>query len=107
MEGDPKFPGSQTLPDFPYARYAELIGLAGFRVDSPDEVAGVWDDAFSCDRPCVVEAIVHPEVPPLPPHITLQQAQRFMKAIIRGDPDARRMIQQSFAEKILEFLPGR
>jgi pyruvate dehydrogenase (quinone) len=107
MEGDPKFPTSQVLPDFPYARYAELVGLAGFRVDSPDEVAGVWDQALACDRPCVVEAIVDPEVPPLPPHITLQQAQHFMKAIIGGDPDARRMIQQSFTEKILEFLPGR
>jgi pyruvate dehydrogenase (quinone) len=107
MEGDPKFEGSQSLPDFPYARYAELVGFAGFRVDSPDEVAGVWEQALACDRPCLVEAIVDPEVPPLPPHITIQQAQHFMKAIIGGDPDARRMIQQSFAEKILEFLPGR
>ncbi len=107
MEGDPKFPGSQELPDFPYARYAELVGLAGFLVDSPDQVASVWDEALACDRPCVVEAIVDPEVPPLPPHITMEQAKHFTKAIIGGDPDARRMIQQSFAEKVLEFLPGR
>ena len=33
MEGDPKFEGSQDLPDFPYARYAELLGLNGIRVD--------------------------------------------------------------------------
>ena len=107
MEGDPKFPGTQSLPDFPYARYAELVGLAGFRVDSPDRVAGVWDEALACDRPCVVEAIVDPEVPPLPPHITIEQAKHFMKAIIGGDPDAGRMIRMSFAEKVLEFLPGR
>ncbi len=29
MEGNPKFTGSQDLPDFPYARYAERIGLKG------------------------------------------------------------------------------
>jgi pyruvate dehydrogenase (quinone) len=35
MEGDPKFAGSQDLPDFPYARYAEMLGLVGIRVDAP------------------------------------------------------------------------
>jgi pyruvate dehydrogenase (quinone) len=107
LEGDPKYEGSQVLPDFPYARYAQLIGLEGIRVDSPDQVGDAWDEALAADRPCVLEAITDPEVPPLPPHITLQQAQHFMKAIIGGDPDARRMIRQSFSEKLAEFLPGR
>ncbi len=39
MEGDPKFEGSQDLPDFPYARYAELLGLKGIRVDTPNRWA--------------------------------------------------------------------
>src|SRR4051794_15805600 len=29
LAGDPKLEASQVLPDFPYARYAELIGLKG------------------------------------------------------------------------------
>src|SRR4051812_17092237 len=107
LEGDPKYEASQVLPDFPYARYAQLIGLEGIRVDSPDQVGDAWDEALAADRPCVLEAITDPEVPPLPPHITLQQAQHFMKAIMGGDPDARRLIRQSFQEKIAEFLPGR
>ncbi|MGZ4387770.1 MAG: thiamine pyrophosphate-requiring protein [Gaiellaceae bacterium] len=107
MEGDPKYEGSQSLPDFPYARYAELIGLEGIRVDDPENVGAAWDDALAADRPCVLEAITDPEVPPLPPHITVQQARHFMQAIRSGDPNARRMIRQSFAEKIVEFLPGR
>jgi len=107
LEGDPKYEGSQVLPDFPYARYAQLIGLEGIRVDSPDQVGDAWDEALAADRPCVLEAITDPEVPPLPPHISLQQAQHFMKAVLHGDPDSRRMIRQSFQEKIAEFLPGR
>ena len=51
MSGDPKLEVSQTLPDFPYARYAELIGLKGIRVDSPDEVGPAWDEALSAGRP--------------------------------------------------------
>ena len=46
-EGDPKFDASQDLPDFPYASYAELIGLHGIRVDQPEILAAAWDFARS------------------------------------------------------------
>ncbi|HTX29905.1 MAG TPA: thiamine pyrophosphate-requiring protein [Solirubrobacteraceae bacterium] len=107
MEGNPKFEGSQDLPDFPYASYAELLGLKGIRVDSPEQVGPAWDEALSADRPVVYEAVTDPEVPPLPPHITVEQAKAFMSALLGGDPDAGRIIQQSFKQKVEEFLPGR
>jgi pyruvate dehydrogenase (quinone) len=107
IEGDPRYETSQDVPDFPYARYAQMLGLEGIHVDSPDEVGAAWDEAFAADRPCVVEAVVDPEVPPLPPHITLQQAKHFMQAIIAGDPNAQRMIRRSFSQMLVEFLPGR
>ena len=75
MSGDPKLEVSQTLPDFPYARYAELIGLKGIRVDSPDAVGPAWDEALAAGQPVLIEAITDPEVPPLPPHIRFEQAQ--------------------------------
>ena len=107
MEGDPKYLGSQQLPDFPYARYAELIGLKGIRVDAPHRLGAAWDEAFAADRPVVLEVLTDPEVPPLPPHITLEQARNFMRSVIAGDPDAKRMIKQSFTQKLAEFMPGR
>ena len=107
MEGDPRYPISQDVPDFPYARYAQLLGLEGIRVDSPDDIGAAWDDALAADRPCVLEAVTDPEVPPLPPHITLEQARNFLSAVAAGYPDARRMMRQSFAQKVVEFLPGR
>jgi pyruvate dehydrogenase (quinone) len=107
MSGDPKFEGSQSLPDFPYASYAELIGLRGIRVDHPDRVASAWDEALSADRPVVYEAITDPQVPPLPPHITVDEARSLMSALRKGDPDAGAVIRQSFKQKFAEFLPGR
>ncbi len=107
MEGNPKFEGSQDLPDFPYARYAEMLGLKGIRVDSPDQVGPAWDEALASDRPVVYEAVTDPEVPPLPPHITLEQAKALSSALRAGDPDAGEIIKQSFKQKIEEFLPGR
>jgi pyruvate dehydrogenase (quinone) len=107
MSGDPKFQGSQDLPDFPYARYAELLGLKGIRVDQPDQIAGAWDEALAADRPVVYEARTDPEVPPLPPHITLEQAKALSSALLAGDPSAGEIVKQSFKQKAQEFLPGR
>ena len=106
MEGDPKYEASQVLPDFPYARYAELLGFTGIRVDSPDAVGAAWDEALAADRPVLVEAITDPEVPPLPPHITLEEARNFMRAL-RHDPDRGAMLKESFRQKIEELIPGR
>jgi pyruvate dehydrogenase (quinone) len=107
LEGDPKFEASQDIPDFPYARYAELLGLKGVRVESPDEVGDAWDEVLAADRPAVLEAVTDPEVPPLPPHITFEQARNFMLALARGDEGWRDMIQQSLKAKLKELAPGR
>ncbi|MFL5866600.1 MAG: thiamine pyrophosphate-requiring protein [Thermoleophilaceae bacterium] len=104
LAGDPKLEVSQVIPDFPYARYAELLGLRGIRVDSPDQVAPAWDEALAADRPVVYEAITDPEVPPLPPHIMFDQAQHLAKALVKGDPAAGRIVSQSVKGKLKEFV---
>src|ERR671935_1888407 len=107
MQGDPKNPMTQRIPELNYAAYEDLIGLKGIRVETPDEIESAWDQAFSADRPVVIDALCDPNVPPLPPHITVKEAKAFASALRRGDPDMREVMTQSFKEKILEFLPGR
>jgi pyruvate dehydrogenase (quinone) len=107
MEGDPKYEASQELPDFPYARYAELIGLRGIRVDDPEQVGEAWDEALASDRPVVLEANTDPEVPPLPPHITFAQAKAMASALAHGDPSAAQIVRQAAKGKLEELLPGR
>jgi pyruvate dehydrogenase (quinone) len=94
-EGDPKFEASQDIPDFPYARYAELIGLHGIRVDRPEDIGRAWDFALSADRPVVLDVYTDPNVPPLPPHITLKQAKAYASAILRGDINSSEIIRQT------------
>jgi len=105
MEGEPKLESSQDLPDFPYARYAEMLGLKGLRVDAPDAVGPAWDEALSADRPVVYEAITDPNVPPLPPHINLEQAKGFVSALLKRDVDAGAMLRQSLRDKLSDILP--
>jgi pyruvate dehydrogenase (quinone) len=107
MEGDPKFEASQDLPDFPYARYAELLGLKGIRVDSPEQIGPAWEEALAADRPVVYEAVTDPEVPPLPPHITIEQAKALSSALLSGDPNSGPIVRQAFKHKLQEFLPSQ
>lgn len=67
MEAEPRFDDSQDLPHFPYAAYAELLGLKGIRIDDPADVGRAWDEALAADRPVMIEAIVDRDVPLLPP----------------------------------------
>jgi pyruvate dehydrogenase (quinone) len=107
MSGDPKFEASQDVPDFPYAKYAESLGLKGIFVDDPDKVGSAWDEAFAADRPVVLEAYTDPDVPPLPPHISLKNARAFMSTLRKGDPNELGIIKQSVKELVEEFLPHR
>lgn len=98
MEGDPKYESSQDLMDFAYDSYADMLGLKGLRMSTPEDVDRVWDEALAADRPVVINAYVDPEVGPLPPHINLDQAKGFLASMIKGDPSAWRMIKQSFKQ---------
>jgi pyruvate dehydrogenase (quinone) len=95
MEGDPRFDASQDVPDFPYDEYAGSLGLLGLRMEKQEDVAPVWDAAFAATRPVVINAYTDPEVPPLPPHITLEQARKFMTSMLKGDESAFDEIVQS------------
>ena len=103
LAGDPKLEASQVIPDFPFARYAEMLGFKGIRVDIPDDVAAAWDEALGADRPVVYEAITDPEVPPLPPHIRFEQASSLAQAIAKGEPETVRIAMQSLKGKLKEF----
>jgi pyruvate dehydrogenase (quinone) len=61
-------------------------------------VADAWDEALASDVPVVLEAIVDPNVPPLPPHVTLEQARKYLRAIMKGDPDAMAIVKASIRE---------
>jgi pyruvate dehydrogenase (quinone) len=107
MNGDPKFEASQDLPDFDYARYAELCGLRGIRVETPEEVGPAWERAFSAGVPTVVDALASPDVPPIPPHIEWKEARALMSAMLTGDPDTADIVRQATKQTLLDLLPGR
>jgi pyruvate dehydrogenase (quinone) len=110
LAGDPKYPATQWIPDVPYYRVADLFGLKGIFCDSGDAVGEAWAEALAAERPCVLEVKVDPEVPPLPPHITTEQAKKMAWAMVKGDPESGGVMEKSLLGKLMEFkesLSGR
>lgn len=105
LAGDPKFEASQNIPDFPYAKYAQDLGLHGVRVEKPEAISGAWDEVFSADRPAVLDVRTDANVPPLPPHISFKQARMYLSSILKGDPDKAGMIKQSFKDLVESWTP--
>jgi pyruvate dehydrogenase (quinone) len=106
MEGDPKFDATQQIPDVPYHRFADMIGLKGIFCDDPDMVGEAWRQALASDRPVVLEFKTDPEVPPLPSHISLEQAKKFTSTIIKGDPNEGGMLSGVAHQVLSAILPG-
>ena len=106
MEGDPRFPASQDVPAFPYAGYAELLGLRGIRVDDPTRVDDAWREALAADRPCVVEAVVDRRTPLLAPRRDAESVEPMFRGLGQepdGAPAAEQLRGQRAQE---ERAPG-
>jgi pyruvate dehydrogenase (quinone) len=95
----------QDLPDFPYAAYAESIGLGGIRCDDPAAVGDAWERALAVDRPVVLEAITDADIFILPPQIAFAQAKNYMTALAKGDPDETNIIRATTRSMLDQLLP--
>ena len=103
--GSGKTESTQSIPDFPYAKYAELLELKGIFCNDPDKVGAAWDEALAADRPVILEFFTDPNVPPLPPHITLKDAVNFM-TMIPSEPELGSVLKNSAKELLSTILPG-
>ncbi|RAI58825.1 thiamine pyrophosphate-requiring protein [Roseicella frigidaeris] len=107
QEGDPKFEATQSIPDVPYHRFAELIGLRGILVEDPERLGPAWEEALAADRPVVLEVRTDPNVPPLPPHITLAQMKAFTSTLLSPDPEEGSVIVNTAKQVLSSVLPGK
>jgi pyruvate dehydrogenase (quinone) len=107
MAGAPKFAESQNLPDVDFAAFAATLGLNASSVKDPDELADVWRDALSADRPTVLDVYTDPDMPPIPPHATWDQFKAATAAVLSGDEDRVGFIKTGLKTKAQEFMPHK
>jgi pyruvate dehydrogenase (quinone) len=107
MAGAPKFEESQWIPDVDYAAFATGLGLNGRTLTDPGQIGAAWDEALSADRPTVLDVHTDADIPPIPPHATLDQMMSSAEAILQGDPNRWGVIKEGVKAKAQEFLPHK
>ena len=104
--GEGKTPSTQSIPDFAYHSYAELLGLKGIVVRDPERLGAAWDEALAADRPVIMNIYADPNVPPLPPHITLRDAKNFM-SMTGSEPELGSVLKNTAKEVLSSVLPSK
>jgi pyruvate dehydrogenase (quinone) len=105
MGGTPDFIESQSLPDTSYAGFAASIGLGSLTITDPEHLEDAWRQALAADKPFVLDVHCDPDVPPIPPHATLEQMTDMAAALIKGDTSRWGVIKEGMRTKAQEFLP--
>jgi pyruvate dehydrogenase (quinone) len=105
MGGSPRFVESQALPDTSYAEFAASIGLDALTVTDPEHLEDAWRRALSADKPFLLDVHCDPDIPPIPPHATLEQMTDMAQALIKGDASRWGVIKEGIKTKAQEFLP--
>ena len=100
--GNPEYGCELHNPNF--AKYAEACGGLGFTVEKPEEIRPALEQAIASGRPSVVEVVVDPYEPPMPPKVSAEQALHFAEALMKGQPEGKKIALTLFRDKINELL---
>jgi pyruvate dehydrogenase (quinone)/pyruvate oxidase len=100
--GNPEY-GCELQP-IDFAAFARACGGSGFTIDDPADCGAILDRALATRGPVIVEAVVDPFEPPMPPYVTADQAVKFAKALARGEPNRARIALTVASDKVRELV---
>jgi pyruvate dehydrogenase (quinone)/pyruvate oxidase len=92
------------LQPIDFVTVAGGFGVQGFRIDDPKNCSDILRQALATKGPVVVEAVVDPNEPPMPPKITMSQAAHFAESLVRGTPDAGKIALTVLGNRIREIV---
>jgi pyruvate dehydrogenase (quinone)/pyruvate oxidase len=96
--GNPEY-GVELQP-IDFVKVAEACGAPGFHAESPREVQGTLQAFLATPGPALLEAVVDPYEPPMPPMITMAQAEMMAKSLARGEPNRDRIALTLFRDRL-------
>ena len=102
MEGNPEF--GVKLQPMDFRMFASACGANGVRVDNPADIGDALDHLLETPGPALLEAVVDPLTAPLPPEIKASQALHFAESLARGEPKARKIMQEAFIDRARELV---
>jgi len=87
-----------------FAEFARACGGEGYTIEDPADCGPILDRALKSPAPAVIEAVVDPNEPPMPPKVTARQAAHFVESVVRGTPDRRKILATVMEDKVRELL---
>jgi len=100
--GNPEY-GCELQP-IDFAAFARACGGTGFTIEDPKDCGAVLDQAFAIPGPVIVEAVVDPFTPPMPPKVTARQTARFAQSLVRGEPNRDKIALTVLSDKVRELV---
>ncbi len=100
--GNPEY--GVSLQPIDFAAFAKACGGTGFSVENPADCGDIVTQALSTPGPVIVEGLVDPFEPPLPPKITRQEAAKFAEALARGEPDRMKIALTVASDEVHELI---
>jgi pyruvate dehydrogenase (quinone) len=100
--GNPEY-GCELQP-IDFAAVARGFGVAGFTIEDPADCGDTLRQALAHPGPAVVDAIVDPHEPPMPPKVTVDQATKLATSLARGTPDALKIARTIIGDRIREII---
>ena len=102
MLGNPEYVCDLEPVDF--SKYAQAMGIAGYRIEEPSSCAAVLKEAMSVTGPVIIDAVVDTNEPPMPAHVSWSQAKAFTKALAKGTRDRGEILRTLMKDKIRELV---
>ncbi len=100
--GNPEY-GCELHP-IDFVAFARACGATGYTVDDPALCGAVLDDALAQTGPVIVEAVVDPLEPPMPPKVTARQAVKLAESLAKGTPNRGKIALTVLEDKVKEMV---
>jgi len=100
--GNPEFACDLTPINF--TSFAQACGGVGFSIEDPGDCGEILDRALQTPGPVLIEAVIDPDEPPMPPKVTAKQAAHFVESIAKGTPNRRKILATIMEDKVREMV---
>ena len=100
--GNPEY-GCELQP-IDFAGVARACGVGAFTIDDPAACHEMLSQALAQPGPVLIEAVVDPNEPPMPPKVTLKQAAHFAEALAKGTPGGGKIALTVASDKVREMV---
>jgi pyruvate dehydrogenase (quinone) len=100
--GNPEY-GCDLQP-IDFASCARACGATGYTIEDPEHCGTILRQALNTDGPVVVEAVVDPFEPPMPPKVSLDQATKLAESLVRGEPNREKIALTILEDRVRELV---